>query len=137
MKYWIGVVSKEHVLKGKADGILQIDHGKEAPLKKMHKGDGLIYYSPTVHIGDKTPYQQFTALGYVDDETIYQVEINKQFHPFRRSIQYQNTHDVSIRPFIQELDCIKNKTNWGYVFRFGLIEITKKDFDMIAKSMIE
>ena len=46
VRYWIAVVSKEHVMKGVQGGFAQAGHGKSAPLKKMKKDDWLIYYSP-------------------------------------------------------------------------------------------
>ena len=35
MKYWIGTVSKEHVLRGVAGDFCQVCHGKAAPLNRM------------------------------------------------------------------------------------------------------
>ena len=45
-KYWITVVSKDHLQRGIAGGFMQANHGKEAPLKKMKEGDWVIFYSP-------------------------------------------------------------------------------------------
>jgi len=45
-KFWIGVVSKEHVLRGVEGGFCQVCHGKKGPLNRMKKGDYLLYYSP-------------------------------------------------------------------------------------------
>ncbi|MEO8074579.1 MAG: hypothetical protein ABI686_15195 [Acidobacteriota bacterium] len=42
-KYWIGVASKNHVLRGVKDGVAMLNHGKLAPLKKMKAGDFLVY----------------------------------------------------------------------------------------------
>ena len=44
-KYWIIVASKDHVKNGISAGIAQACHGKSSPLKRMKKGDYLIYYS--------------------------------------------------------------------------------------------
>ena len=48
MKYWIGTVSQEHVLRGVAGGFCQVCHGKAAPLNRMKRGDWLLYYSPKI-----------------------------------------------------------------------------------------
>ena len=37
-RFWIGVVSKEHVLRGVEGGFCQVCHGKKAPLNRMKKG---------------------------------------------------------------------------------------------------
>lgn len=36
IRYWIGVASREHAMKGIYGGFAQLCHGKEAPLKKMN-----------------------------------------------------------------------------------------------------
>jgi len=136
MKYWIGVVSKEHVLCGIKDGIMQLGHGKRAPLARLAKDDWIIYYSPTVKFGDKTPLQAFTALGQVVDDEIFQVAMSEDFAPYRRRVNYQEAVDMPIRPLIDDLSFIKSKQSWGYAFRFGLIQIPKDDFELIKNSML-
>jgi len=61
------------------------------------------------------------------------VEESPDFKPFRRTVPYKKTGEVSIGPLIQDLTFIRNKKSWGYVFRFGLQEIPKEDFDRIAE----
>jgi hypothetical protein len=63
-RYWIGVESHKHVKIGVAGGFAQLCHGKSAPLKRMKKGDWLIYYSPKTSMTG-APLQAFTALGQV------------------------------------------------------------------------
>ncbi|WP_244215264.1 EVE domain-containing protein [Pedobacter miscanthi] len=62
-KYWIIVASKDHVKNGIAEGFAQACHGKASPLKRMHKGDFIIYYSGKQTMGQPQPCQQFTAIG--------------------------------------------------------------------------
>ena len=50
IKYWVATVSKEHTLRGVAGGFMQVCHGKQAPLKRMKKGDYLIVYSSKITI---------------------------------------------------------------------------------------
>jgi len=137
MRYWIGVVSKEHVLKGVQEGIMQLGHGKRAPLVRLKKGDWLIYYSPLGSFGDKAPLQAFTALGQVSDDNIYEYPVTDDFVPFRRKVNYKKeVNDVPIRPLIEKLSFIKSKQSWGYVFRFGLVEIPRPDFVTIKRHML-
>lgn len=134
-QYWIGTVSKEHVEQGKAGGFTQVCHGKCSPLKQMHPGDILIYYSPQLKFGEKTPYQCFTALGVVADKEPYQVEMTPDFQPFRRDIYYLQTIDTPIKPLLIDLSFIRDKTKWGAAFRFGILKIPQEDFVTIAKAM--
>ncbi len=55
MKFWIGVASQEHVKIGEKGGFCQLCHGKSAPLKRMKKGDFIIYYSSKKQMQDKLP----------------------------------------------------------------------------------
>ena len=83
-RFWIGVVSKEHVLRGVEGGFCQLCHGKKAPLNRMKKGDYLLYYSPKYQMNDQEKLQNFTAVGKILDDTAYQVEMFEDFFPFRR-----------------------------------------------------
>ncbi len=78
-RYWIGVVSRSHVLRGVEGGFAQLSHGKRAPLAKMHEGDGLIYYSPRTAFPDGEPLQAFTAIGWLLEDEIDQVEMKSRF----------------------------------------------------------
>lgn len=133
MKYWLGIVSKEHVLIGKTEGFAQVCHGKRAPLVKMKKDDWLIYYSPGNNMG-KSDLQAFTAIGQVQDDHVFQFKMFEDFIPFRRKISYLNSREVLLISIKSKLNFTHEK-NWGYQMRRGLIELSKEDFMTIANSM--
>lgn len=135
-RFWIGVASKEHVKTGVAGGFCQLCHGKAQPLKRMAVGDGLIYYSAKERFGEDALCQQFTAIGEVVGSEVYQFEMFPGSIPYRRDIRFFEAKDVSIRPLIVQLSFIKDKTHWGYAFRFGYLEITRADFELIAQFML-
>ncbi len=135
-RFFIGVVSKDHVQRGIKLGIAQIGHGKRSGLARMHQGDWLIYYSPKLSLDSKTPLQAFTAIGQMADDDIYQVNESPSFQPFRRNVQYLPANDAPIGPLIGDLEFIKNKQSWGYVFRFGLVEISETDYELIKNAMV-
>lgn len=137
MKYWIIVASKDHIQRGLAGGFIQANHGKAAPLKRMQPGDWVIFYSPKVEYGKPEKCQCFTAIVRVVDDEIYQHDMGDDFVPFRRKVQFLPSRDVSILPMINDLTFIKDKTHWGAPFRFGTLEISEKDFRLIAKGMLE
>jgi len=136
-KYWVIVASKDHVKNGIAQGIAQVCHGKDAQLKKMQKGDFVIYYSGKQTLGRPDKCQEFTALGKVVDDEPYQCEVSEDFCPSRRDIEFSECKDTSILPLIADLVFIKNKKSWGYPFRFGFLEIDKQDFDVISSKMLQ
>ncbi|RYE22321.1 MAG: EVE domain-containing protein [Sphingobacteriaceae bacterium] len=135
-KYWIIVASKDHVKAGVAQGIVQACHGKSSPLKRMKKDDFVVYYSGKQTLGKPAKCQEFTALGKVTDEEVYQVQVSPDFCPSRRNIEFLPGEATSILPLINSLDFIKNKKSWGYPFRFGFFEINRHDFDLISSQML-
>ena len=137
VRYWIAVVSKDHVLKGVEGGFAQAGHGKRAPLAKMKKGDLLIYYSPKISFNKEEKCQRFTAIGIVKDDEIYKAEMSKDFIPNRRNVEYKKCKEISILPLIEKLTFIKDKQHWGYQFRFGILEIPVNDFELISELMLK
>lgn len=137
VKYWVITASKDHVKNGISQGIAQTCHGKSAPLKRMKKGDFVIYYSGKQTLGKPERCQEFTALGKVLDDDIYQFQVSEDFCPSRRNIEFLQCKDTSILPLINDLQFIQNKKSWGYPFRFGILEINKHDFDLISSQMLQ
>ncbi len=137
IKYWIIVASKDHVRTGVSEGIAQACHGKVAPLKRMKKGDFIVYYSSKQFFGKMDKCQEFTAIGRVKDDDVYQFRMTPDFYPSRRNIDFFKSKNSSILPLINSLDFIENKKSWGYPFRFGILEINQHDFDLIASQMLQ
>ena len=135
-KFWIGVASKEHVENGIKLGICQFCHGKSAPAKRLSKGDVVIYYSSKYQMQSPELCQQFTAIGIVQDNETYQVEMEPGFKPFRRNIKYLEAKAIDIKSLIPSLPFIKNKSSWGYVFRYGFLEIDPVSCEIIVKAML-
>ena len=131
--YWIAVASAEHARRGKA-GFMQVNHGKAAPLKRVHPGDGVAYYSPTETFRGKDKLQAFTLIGEVEPGDIYPGEMGG-WTAFRRDVEWADAREAPIAPLLNRLDFTKGKSNWGYQLRFGLFEISKADFDTIANAM--
>ena len=137
--YWIGVACAAHVRRGRADGFMQLGHGKVAPLLRVKPGDRIIYYSPTVTFGKKDGLQSFTAIGKIKDREPYLFDIGKgsgkRFKPYRRDVHWAKSKEASIAPLLDKLEFTARKANWGYKFRFGLFPISAADFRLIAKAM--
>ena len=91
-------------------GIAQAGHGKRFGLSRMHEGDGIVCYSPKVTNEGGEPLKSFTALGYILDEEIYQVEESPDFKPFRRRVKYVATRDVETAPLVNDLNFIRRKS---------------------------
>lgn len=137
MRYWIGVASKEHVLRGVEGGFAQVCHGKEGPLKHMAAQDWIIYYSPTVKFGEKGPCQSFTAIGQIQEGKPYLFQMSPDFTPFRRDVNFIPCKEVAIQPLIETLSFIQDKKKWGFPFSRGCFSISEEDFKIIASLMTE
>jgi hypothetical protein len=116
-----------------------MNHGKQAPLKRMKAGDGLIYYSPREAYPDGAPLQAFTALGFIRTGEVYPHDMTPDgvpgFVPWRIDVDYQVVQSAPIKPLITQLEFITDKTHWGAIFRFGQIKISEADFQRIAAVM--
>ena len=137
VRYWIAAISKKHTELGVSGEFIQVCHGKQAPLKRMKKGDHILVYSSKITMEGNERYQMFTAIGEVVDEEVYQFQMTEDFNPFRRNIRFLKSEDVPINPLINQLEFISDKKHWGYPFRFGFFEINKNDFNLIASKMLK
>jgi hypothetical protein len=133
--YWIGVVSRSHVMIGVKGGFVQLNHGKKAPVQRLKAGDMLAMYSPRESYPDGPVLQAFTAIGTIKSGDVYQVEMSPEFKPYRVDVKFVSCNDAPIKPLIERLSFIKNKTHWGAAFRFGYIKVSEQDFAHIANAM--
>lgn len=136
-KHWIAVASKEHVMRGVADGICQVCHGKPGPLKLMQEGDWIIYYSPTERFGESIPCRKFTAIGQICPGEPYPFQMSENFIPWRRQVMFYPAAEILIEPLIDKLSFIQDKRRWGFPFRRGCFPIPINDFYLIASQMID
>lgn len=133
-KYWLAVASAEHVRIGRAAGFMQVCHGKRAPLRRIHPGDVVVYYSPSEVFGSRAPLQALTAIGEVLSGEPYQVQMGADFYPYRRDVGWWPAQEASIRPLLPKLLFAAGQ-NWGYQLRFGLYEVAESDMQLMAAAI--
>ena len=85
----------------------------EARRKRLTSGDRVAFYSPH-------PQQAFSETGFVSDTG----DIARQ------------PCAAPIHPLIESLDFIRDKAQWGWVFRRGFFEISESDFRKIEGSSL-
>ncbi len=134
MKYWLNVVSREHVLLGREGEFAQAQHGSSSGLRRLKRGDLLVFYSPRTALNGVT-LRRFTALGRIQDDEPFQVKMTPSFYPSRRRVAFIDCAEASIEPLIPALEFIPDKQRWGLPLRRGLFEISRTDFAAIASSM--
>lgn len=134
-RYWIGVVAQDHVEAAVAQGFVELNYGKAAPLARMQPGDGLAFYSPRASFPDGSPLQAFTAIGRIGDGAVFEAPPAEPAPVYRRNAAWLAATPVAIRPLVEQLTFIRNKAHWGAAFRFGVLRVPREDFAIIARAM--
>ncbi|MCB0191460.1 MAG: EVE domain-containing protein, partial [Anaerolineae bacterium] len=109
MNYWINTISREHVLVGVEGGFTQANHGSPHNLRRMKRGDLLVFYSPKTQFQGGKLLKTFTAIGQITDDEPYQVQMREDFNPFRRNVTFFDCQEARIGPLINDLDFITDK----------------------------
>ena len=135
MTAWINTVSRSHVRRGVEGGFTQANHGKPWALRRMNRGDWLVFYSPRTDYPDGEPLQAFTAIGRISDDEAYQVTMSPDFEPWRRDVEFLDAHEAPVRPLLERLHLTQGKPSWGYVFRRGVVEIDEHDLSVLREAM--
>ncbi len=133
--YWVVTASADHAARGKVEGIVQANHGKDGPLRRMKPGDGVVIYSPRSTWPDGPALQAFTLIGRVADAEAFLHDMAGQ-EMWRRPVLWQDAQWAPIRPLLDELDITRGLRSWGMAFRYGLTKISRADFARIARVMV-
>ncbi len=133
--YWVGVASREHVRAAVEGAFCQLSHGKQGPVRKLKRGDHLVFYSPRERLGGGKPVQAFTALGQILDDAPFQVRQDNAVHPFRRKVHYLDVKEASIHSLLEELSFTQGRSSWGMAFRRGTFKISQQDFDKTERAI--
>jgi hypothetical protein len=134
-RYWIGVASRDHVMKGVAGGFCQLSHGKAGPVKRLSPGDWIAYYAPREKMGEGEPVQAFVAIGKIRPGEPYEGDMGGGFHPLRRDVAFLKAKDAPIHPLLDTLSFTRGRASWGYAFRRGSFAVSADDFHVIARAM--
>lgn len=134
VRYWIGVVSREHVLRGTAGGFAMLNHGRKAPLQRLSPGDWLIYYSPKTAING-VALKAFTAIGEVKPGAAHEVEMGPGRIGYRRGVAWLDATETPLARLSDALEFTQG--HWGMLARRGLFEISAVDFQSIRTAMLE
>jgi hypothetical protein len=135
VRYWLGVVSLQHVERGVAGGFAQLCHGRASPLRRMRAGDWLIYYSPRIEMDrESARVQAFTALGRLVDDRVYEHDLGGGWVPHRRDVAYERVRPVALDELRGQLHLL-TRSGWAMMLRRGHLELDAHDFARIAAAM--
>lgn len=137
IRFWLGVVQRDHVRDAVRLGIGQLNHGSREAISRLNEADGLVYYSPR-ETRDGTPLRAFTAIGRVADKDVYSADhrADASARQWRRRIDwYRPAVEAPIQPLKKHLDLTQNRRTWGIQLRAGLVELSRHDWDLIRHEM--
>jgi hypothetical protein len=133
-RFWVNIVSLDHVEKGVAGGFVQASHGDKEGLEALSRGDYVAFYSPRTRFRKGKPLQEFTALGLVEDGEPHRVDGSAK-GLWQCHMNFLDANQTPIQPLVNDLVFIPDKERWGLPFNKGLFEIERADFSCIAKAM--
>lgn len=126
-------MSADHVRRGVGLGIAQIGHGKKSGLARIRAGDVLVYYSPRDTLGG-SPLQEFTAIGRVADDELWQAD-EGEFRPWPRRVDYDApAHPVPLETVRADLELTLGP-HWGHQLRRGLVPLGDRDAGVLALAL--
>lgn len=128
-------MSLDQVRRNVAGGYLQAKASARSRLAKLNPGDQVVCYSPRQSDPDGQPLQQFTACGTVVGSELYEARVADGSRPWRRGVRFAECGGAPVRPLLATLGFITDAAHWGMVFRRGMFEITRADFERIADAM--
>jgi hypothetical protein len=134
---WLAIASGGHVARGFAEGFMQVCHGKGAPLRRLHAGDRIAYYSPGRLMGGPADLRSITAFGMVADDELEQVEMAPDFHPWRRRVRWLSDKPLAIGTLRANPNFALAGPNWGAKLRYGLLQLDAHSMDMIETAMTQ
>jgi len=132
MRHWVNCISHDHVRAGAAGGFTQAGHGTDTRLRRLARGDAMVFYSPRESLAATRPYQHLTALGAVVDDEPWRDE---ETGHWRRRLDFETVRPVPIRPLLPMLGFVTDEQRWGLPFRRGLFEVTAGDFGVLAGAL--
>ena len=133
--YWMGVVHRDHALRGVTQGIVQTNHGAKFGVARMRPGDGFVFYSPKDVYPDGRSLREFTAIGIVAPGEVWQAE-QGDFRPWRRKVDWDDSATAApITPLLDVLELTRGIRNWGLQLQKGHLPLSEHDFRIIAQQM--
>lgn len=136
IRFWLGVVQRDHVQQAVRGGFAQLNHGSFAGISRLGEADGLVYYSPRETTGGE-PLKSFTAIGRVAPGPVVQAgRSGGSAGQWRRRMDwYRPAVEAPIRPLLLHLEFAAGPRHWGAMLRPGLLELSRNDWEVIRQAM--
>ena len=134
MAYVIGVANKAQVGIARQGGFVAFSHGREAAVRRLAAGDRVIYYAPRSDF-DGDPVQAFVALAEVTGDAAHERPFGDHGLGWVRDARFEPVTEAPVRPLLDRLSFVRDKSRWGMAFRQGKFAIGAADYRLIAEAM--
>lgn len=134
MAHYVGVVHRKMVEIARERGVVAFGHGKESLVRSLEVGDSVIFYAPREE-PDGAPVQAFVALAEVTGAEPRESDFYMGRTGWLRDARFLMTAEVPVKPMLEDLTFVKNKTHWGMTFRGGRFRIPGEDHARIVAAM--
>ena len=125
-RHWVIVASRDHARRGAEGGFIMANHGKQAPLARMSRGDGILVYSPTTTFPKGEPLRAVTFVGEVTGEAPEPSDVIPG--GFRRAAELREVTPVPLADIREHLPTSR--------IRFGCFEIDAAHADAIQERVV-
>lgn len=131
-KYFLFTGPYNHLSSFKKHNYAQQYHNHKSRLDKLSKGDYVVFYASRANENSTVPYRKFIAIGRVTNDKTFRAKKGKNIY-FRKKVKFLPFKEKSLKDVINKLKFIKNKKYYGLYFISGFRELSKGDFDVIAR----
>jgi hypothetical protein len=118
---WVIVAARDHASRGLDAGFVMANHGKLAPLKRMHVGDRVLIYSPKTTFPDGEPFQAIAIVGTITGTSPEPSDVIP--NGYRLRAELRRIEPLPLEQLREHLPTSK--------FRFGCFELPRPDADAI------
>ena len=125
-RHWVIVASRDHARRGAEGGFIMANHGKQAPLARMSRGDGILVYSPTTTFPKGEPLRAVTFVGEVTGEAPEPSDVIPG--GFRRAAELREVAPVPLADIRDHVPTSR--------IRFGCFEIDAAHADAIQERVV-
>lgn len=134
--YWLCNAAQEHVDIVKNKGYHQLNMGPKEPLEKMHAGDWILYYSPTILFEKpETTCHTFSGISCLTDNHVYPQDPNNPIR-WRRNAQYYHCKPHHVQEFHHHVEFLHKYDNWLDALKETIFKISPQDFLTVAQTIL-
>lgn len=135
IRYWLVVQPLDRARGMVSAGHVQVPWATYEVMAAIGLSDGIALYSPRERNPEGEPLRAFTGVGRVADAQPWRPG-GRAADIWRRRVDWEPDAQMApMRPLRDVLDFIRQDRYWGEQLRRGILEISRRDFEVIADAV--